>query len=112
MAHVGQKLRLVLARDLKLSALVLDFVEQAHVLDGDRSLVGKGRNQLDLTVSEWPHLPTRQSHHTDRHALAQHWYAQHGAKSTKLQRLFPCVIRVGCNVCNVNDLSFQQGPAK
>ena len=42
MAHVGEELRLVLARDLELTALLLDFLEQAHVLDGDRSLVGEG----------------------------------------------------------------------
>ena len=41
MAHAGDELRLVLARHLQLSVLVLDFVEQPHVLDRDRSLVGK-----------------------------------------------------------------------
>ena len=43
-AHVGQELRLVLACFRELTALVLDFVEQADVLDGDSSLVGKGGN--------------------------------------------------------------------
>jgi hypothetical protein len=42
-AHVGEELRLVLARLFKLAALVLDFVEQPHVLDRDRGLVGKRR---------------------------------------------------------------------
>ena len=41
-AHVGQELRLVLARYLELAALVLNFVEQPHVLDRDRRLVGEG----------------------------------------------------------------------
>ena len=40
-AHVGKELRLVLARDFKLAALVLDFVEQAHILDGDHRLIGE-----------------------------------------------------------------------
>ena len=55
-AHVGQELRLVLARDLELAALVLDFVEQPHVLDCNRCLIGEGLDQLDLFVGERPHL--------------------------------------------------------
>src|SRR5262249_15477392 len=46
-AHIGKELRLVLACDLKLSALVVYFVEQAHVLDCDGGLVGKGLQQID-----------------------------------------------------------------
>jgi ABC-type sugar transport system substrate-binding protein len=38
MAHAGEELRLVLARFCELLALVLDFIEQTHVLDGDRCL--------------------------------------------------------------------------
>src|SRR6516165_9201045 len=57
-------------------------------------------------------LLARESHQTDRHALAQHWDAQQGAKSTKLKRLFRCVVRIGFNVGNVNDFSFQQGSAE
>ena len=54
MAHIGKELRLVLAGLRKLAALVLDFVEQPHVLDRDHRLVGKGGDQLDLLVGEWP----------------------------------------------------------
>jgi hypothetical protein len=32
----------VLVRDLELPALLLDFVEEAHVLDRDHGLVGEG----------------------------------------------------------------------
>ena len=41
-AHAGEELRLVLAGDFELAALVLNFVEQPHVLDRDRRLVGEG----------------------------------------------------------------------
>src|SRR5262245_44290731 len=58
MAHVGEELRFVLARLFKLAALVLDFVKQAHILDRDRSLVGKCRQQLNLLVSESSHTST------------------------------------------------------
>ena len=52
-AHIGKELRLVLARLFKLSALVLDLIEQSHVLDRDNCLVGEGLNQFDPLVSEW-----------------------------------------------------------
>jgi hypothetical protein len=39
--RASEELRLVLARQLELAALVLDFVEQPHVLDGDRRLVSE-----------------------------------------------------------------------
>jgi hypothetical protein len=47
-AHIGKKLRFVLARLFKLTALVLDFVKQTHVLDGDACLIGERRGELNL----------------------------------------------------------------
>ena len=58
-AHVGEELRLVLARLRKLAARFLDFVEQPHVLDRDHRLVGEGGYQLDLLVGERPHGSAR-----------------------------------------------------
>src|SRR5689334_14029619 len=55
MAHVGEELRLVLARFFKLPALVLDFIEQPHVFDGDHGLVGECRGQFDLSFSKGSH---------------------------------------------------------
>jgi hypothetical protein len=49
---LARKLRLVLACAFELSALVLDFIEQPHVFDGNCRLVRKRRNQFDLLVSE------------------------------------------------------------
>ena len=51
-AHVGEELRLVLARLRELPARFLDLVEQPHVLDRDHRLVGEGGDQLDLLVGE------------------------------------------------------------
>ena len=42
----------MLARLGELPALVLDFFEQSHVLDGDHCLVGEGGEQLDLLIGE------------------------------------------------------------
>ena len=56
-AHAGDELRLVLARLCKLAVLVLDFVEQPHVLDRDHRLVGEGLHERDLLVGEWFDVP-------------------------------------------------------
>ena len=64
-AHVGEELRLVLARLCELAALLLDFLEQPHVLDRDRRLIGEGRYQFDLLVGKRPYLGPRQGQHAD-----------------------------------------------
>ena len=51
-AHAGEELRLVLARLCELTALVLDLVEQPHVLDRNHGLVREGVEQFDLLVGE------------------------------------------------------------
>ena len=84
MAHIGKELRLVLACLRELSALVLDFIEQTHVLDRDHRLIGKGCHQLDVLVVEWAHNGSAQQDHTDRAALAQKRYAEMRAKATQL----------------------------
>jgi transposase len=45
----------VLARFRELAALVLDFIEQADILNGDRSLVSECADQLYLSLRERPH---------------------------------------------------------
>jgi hypothetical protein len=49
-ARIGQELRFMLNRILKLPALVLDLIEQPHVLYRNRSLVTEGGDQFDLLV--------------------------------------------------------------
>ena len=51
-AHAGEEFRLVAAGDLELAALVLDLVEQPHVLDRDHRLGGERFEELDLLVGE------------------------------------------------------------
>src|SRR5215467_7666236 len=76
MAHIGEELRFVLARLFKLPALVLDLVEQSHVLDGDCGLVGECCDKFDLLVGEWPYFRACQNQDADGDAFAQHWYAE------------------------------------
>ena len=83
-AHVGEELRLVLARLRELAALVLDFVEQPHVLDRDHRLVGEGGDQLDLLVGERLHRACAAESMTPIGvALAQQRNAEHGADAAE-----------------------------
>ena len=86
-AHVGEELRLVLARLGKLAALVLDFVEQPDVLDCDRSLVGEGRNQFDLLFRERTDLGSCERQDADCGAIAQHGHAQKRSIAAESLRL-------------------------
>ena len=85
-AHVGKKLRLVLARNFKLAALVLDFVEQADIFDGDHCLVGEGREQFDLPVCEWLYLRPRHGQHANGDSFTRKRHTEHGAISAPLLR--------------------------
>ncbi len=51
-AHAGEELRLVFARQLELAVLVLDFVEKPHILNCDHGLIGERGEQLDLFLGE------------------------------------------------------------
>ncbi len=54
----------------KLAALVLDFVEQPYVLNGDHRLIGKGADKLDLLIGKRLDPLSRDCDHADRHLLA------------------------------------------
>src|SRR5262249_43021563 len=107
-AHIGEELRLVLASDLKLMAFVLNFVKKPHLLDRNRSLVGKGRNQFDLLIGEGSYFRARQSQNADRDALAQHWDAESCTKVAQSRRFNEGVFRISLYVGNMNDVTFNQ----
>src|SRR5262245_59829701 len=80
MAHVRDKLRLVLARDLKLTAFLGDFLEQARVLDGDHCLTGERLEQVDLTIREGTCGAPRDRDDADGLTFVNHWYAKDCSK--------------------------------
>ena len=102
----------MLARLRKLPALVLDFVEQPHVLDRDHRLVGEGLDQLDLLIGERPHFRTRQYDHANRNIFAQQRHAKYRAKSAEFGPLPVAIFGIGQNVLDLNDLTFDHRPAK
>jgi hypothetical protein len=69
-AHAGEELRLALTCFGQLPALVLDFVEQPYILDGDDCLVGKGGYQLDLFFGESLYPAAHHHENTDGNPLA------------------------------------------
>ena len=50
--HLGRR-RLMLQRLAQFRVALAEFLEQAHVLDGDDGLVGEGFEKGDLLVGEW-----------------------------------------------------------
>ena len=78
-AHAGEELRLVLARHLQLAVLVLDLVEQAHILDRDDRLVGEGLHEFDLPRREGPRFRLAQDDRALHATPAQERHAEHGA---------------------------------
>src|SRR5262249_57336961 len=61
MAHVGNELRLVLAGDLDLAALLLNFVEHPRVLNRQHGLCSKSLQQLYRLLGKFARPPT--THH-------------------------------------------------
>ncbi len=74
-------------RDLELAALVLDFVEQAHVRDRDDRLVGEGREQADFLLGECARRGAAHRHRADRSVLGQHRHDNDGAVADELRDL-------------------------
>src|SRR5262249_15943492 len=110
-AHAGDELRLVLVRLCELATLVLDFVEQPHVLDRDHRLVGEGGHQLDLLVGKWADGAFNQHDHANRLAFTQQRNTEHRTVVADFRWLFKLVFRIGENVGYLNDSAFKRGPA-
>ena len=69
----------MLARLRELPVLVLNLVEQPHVLDRDHSLVGKGLQQRDLPLGEQAGHGARDRDHADGITVTQQRYRHDAA---------------------------------
>src|SRR5262249_8411296 len=107
-AHAGDELRLVLARQLQLAVLVLNFIEQAHILDGNHRLVGKGCEQLDLLVGKRRDLRLPQTYCAQRRALAQQGYCQHCPGTRQLLGFREIIFPVCPAVWNLHYTALEQ----
>ena len=92
----------MLARFLDLPALVLDLLEQSHVLDGDARLVGEGGSKLDLFFAERSHGEAHQYDDADGIAFTQQRDTQDGAKPDSSLYVLQRVVGVGQHVGNLH----------
>ncbi len=113
--HVGEELRLVLVGDLELGALLLDFLEEPHVLDRDRGLVGEGVGERDLLLAERPHFGAPQEHRAERLAFAHQRHREHAVVLAELLCTLPAhrveVARV-LDVLDMHRLALGDGAAR
>src|SRR5262249_44673353 len=89
----------------KLPALIVDFIEQADILDGDHGLVGERSQQFDLLFSERTHCFPTKHDHADGRAFTQQWDAQHRTEIAELDRLSEGEFGIGCDVLNLNSFA-------
>src|SRR4029450_776159 len=59
-----------------LAVLVLERVEQPHVLDRNDGLVGESLQQRDVRLSEWTMLVSRHRNHPDDAPIEQHRHTE------------------------------------
>ena len=85
--------------------------EQAHVLDGDHRLVGKGGQKLDLLVVERPYVAAHQGDHTDRRPLTHERNAEQGTKVAQFPGIRPGIFGVIFHIGDLGDFAFEQGPS-
>ena len=112
MAHAGEKLRLVLARELQLPALVLDLVEQPHVLDRDHRLVGEGGRKPDLLIGEGSDLQTLQDQHADGDQFPQQRKGKNASRSGDFLDVGARIFGIAQNVGNLDRAAFQHRPSE
>src|SRR5262245_46463979 len=101
----------MLARDFELAALVVDFVKQAHILDGNASLVGKGRCEFDLLLCERTHFGTSQDHNSNRGPLAQNRHSKCRPVPPDCLSLQPAVVRISEHVRDMRRPSLESRSA-
>ncbi len=99
--HLGGR-GLLLQRLAEIGRALAKFVEQPRVLDGDDSLVGEIRDQLDLLIGEWLHLRAPQVDHSNWHPFAQKRDAQPRSKASNLLGGAERVFRIGQDIVNAN----------
>ena len=81
-------MRLIVFSTSAVACLLLErflrLVEQAHVLDRDHRLIGKGPQEADFLIAEWAHFLAAQQDRPERLALAKERRDDHGAMAEAL----------------------------
>src|SRR5262245_44688906 len=112
MAHARDELRLVLARQLQLAALVLDLAEQARVLDRKHRLRGEGLQQFNRTRGKFARLFPPDHERADDAFHADHRHDKTRSKSSAHCDLSHWAWRLIANICDLQWLSVLDRPAE
>ncbi len=103
--------RLSVQRLREVAVARLQFPEEAHVLDGDHGLVGKGLKQRDLLVGERTDLGPEKEYRADGCALSKQGYGEGGALSGGEPAGQGELVRLALQVGNVDDPAFDDRAA-
>ena len=84
--HLGRR-RLMLQRFAQFCVALLDFLEQAHVLDRDHGLIGEGFEKCDLLFGEGPD--------SVRRIRSLRWVRLRAAREWQVRFEFPVAGQIG-----------------
>src|SRR6516164_5062654 len=84
--HFGRR-GLLLERFAKFAGALLLGLEQPHVLDRDRRLIGESRQQRDMLLLEWPHVSAAYCNGAERVALADQRHAENRVMAKPLRHM-------------------------
>ena len=104
--HVGQELRLVLARRLQLLALLPNLLEQTRVLDGKHRLAGERLQQRDHRRRKLARDLAPDHQRADHQVLAQERHGEHRAHAFAQQRIAHPAVFPLFHVRNLEGLRF------
>src|SRR5262249_47356304 len=93
----------------QLRVVVLDFIDQAPILDGNHRLVREGGDEIDFSLREWIDRDAGQDEDADRSSLAQQWNAERGTMTAASLNFVPGKFRIGQYVRDVNCPAFERG---
>ena len=96
----------------QLRSTVLQFAEQARVLDRDDRLVGKGSTQFDLPLGKGLHPFRAKVDRADDRSFAQQGHSEHGSQFPERDCFDQSVFGVRHEVRDMHDTSLQCGPAR
>src|SRR5262245_6510531 len=80
--------RLMLQGLAQLCVALLEFFEEANILDSDNGLRGEGFEKFDLLLRERPHLRSAKANYTYRNALSKERCAENGPMTKAFLRCF------------------------
>ena len=111
-AHAGEELRLVLAGDLELLALLLDLVEQPRVLDRDHRLRGEGLQQIDRAFRKLARLFAADHQRADNPIGTEQGHDQQRAEAGADDDIEDWRFRLGLHVGNLNRHTLERQPGQ